>query len=460
MPEQQTVLDKIVADKRILLQSLKRDRPLDTFIDQLTPSDRDFHQALSTKNTAFILECKKASPSKGLIRDEFDLNYIAGVYLKHANAISVLTDEKYFQGKMAYLKQVRDQVTQPVICKDFIVDPYQIYLGRLHGADAILLMLSVLTDDEYASLAEVARSLQMGILTEISNAEELQRAIRLDAKIIGINNRNLRDLSIDLNKTLEYAPQIPSDRLVISESGIYTHQQVRKLAPSVTGFLIGSSLMEEQDLDLACRKLIYGENKVCGLTRREDAIDAAEAGIQYGGLIFYPPSPRNLDLNTAKQVTSGVSLKFVGVFVDEDPQHIADIANKLKLAAVQLHGKETAEQIIKLRQCLPDNCEIWKAHRIDQSLPDFAKWPVDRHLLDSYRKDQPGGTGHRFDWRLLEKADNKSQLMLAGGLTPELAGQAAVTGVLGLDFNSGVEDAAGIKSQSKLAELKLALRAY
>ncbi|MDF5425772.1 bifunctional indole-3-glycerol phosphate synthase/phosphoribosylanthranilate isomerase, partial [Vibrio parahaemolyticus] len=186
------------------------------------------YDALSGEKTAFITECKKASPSKGLIRDHFDLDYIASVYNNHADAISVLTDEKYFQGNSDFLPQVRGQVKQPVLCKDFMVDTYQVYLARHYSADAVLLMLSVLNDEEYKALEEAAHSLNMGILTEVSNEEELHRAVKLGARVIGINNRNLRDLSTDLNRTKELAPtirELAPNATVISESGIYTHQQ-------------------------------------------------------------------------------------------------------------------------------------------------------------------------------------------------------------------------------------------
>ncbi|MBU3825104.1 MAG: bifunctional indole-3-glycerol phosphate synthase/phosphoribosylanthranilate isomerase, partial [Candidatus Oceanisphaera merdipullorum] len=143
-----TVLGKIVADKKIWVAERKLSQPLSGFEASLTPSDRPFVAALQAKNPAFILECKKASPSKGLIREHFDLDAIAQVYSRHASAISVLTDEKYFQGQFDFVTQVRNQVTQPVICKDFIIDPYQIKLARHYQADAILLMLSVLTDEE------------------------------------------------------------------------------------------------------------------------------------------------------------------------------------------------------------------------------------------------------------------------------------------------------------------------
>ena len=302
------ILEQIVADKRVEIDALKKAKPLASFVDELTPTTKDMYAALKrTKNkpeAGFILECKKASPSKGLIRPDFDVKTICQTYDKYAAAISVLTDEKYFQGNFDYLKLVTETVKCPVLNKDFFIDTYQVHLARRYGADAILLMLSVLSDDEYLELAKVAEQYNLAILTEISNEEERDRAITLNAKMIGINNRNLRDLSTDITRTFDFAPTLPDDRIIISESGIYNNAQVRELAPAVDGFLVGSSLMAMDnnvynDIDLACRKLILGNNKVCGLTAPEYAIAAAESGARFGGLIFAEKSPRCIKIGRA-----------------------------------------------------------------------------------------------------------------------------------------------------------------
>ena len=157
--EMATVLKKIIEDKQLWLAEQQTKKPLTNFKSKVVPSDRDFYQALTQPKTVFILECKKASPSKGLIRDDFDPATIAKVYKDYASAISVLTDEKYFQGSFEFLPMVRNEVTQPVLCKDFIIDEYQIYLARYYQADAILLMLSVVNDDEYRHLSQIAHQL-------------------------------------------------------------------------------------------------------------------------------------------------------------------------------------------------------------------------------------------------------------------------------------------------------------
>ena len=451
-----TVLGKIVADKEIWIAARKVSQPLETFQATLTPSDRDFVGGLRGK-TAFILECKKASPSKGLIRNDFSPSAIAKFYGKYASAISVLTDEKYFQGDFAFLPQVRKEVSVPVLCKDFIIDPYQIYLARHHQADAVLLMLSVLNDEQYRQLAAVAKSLNMGILTEAISEEEINRAIELGAEVIGINNRDLRDLKIDLNRTRELAPLVPKDRVVICESGIYHHAQVKELAHYANGFLVGSSLMEETDLDMACRKLILGQNKVCGLTRAEDAKASYAAGAVFGGLIFVEGSPRHVSVAQARAITEAAPLNFVGVFRNESKEMIQSLVETLQLSAVQLHGDETESYIKKLRSLIP-GCQIWKAVAVTDVLPDL-NFTADRLLLDSKVGNQSGGTGHVFDWSLLADLP-KEKLMLAGGITPENIPEAIKVGCLGVDLNSGVESAPGIKDADKIQRAFVALRNY
>ncbi|SJZ51132.1 bifunctional indole-3-glycerol-phosphate synthase TrpC/phosphoribosylanthranilate isomerase TrpF [Photobacterium toruni] len=459
----ETVLTKIIADKKIWVDERKEAQPLASFRHQLTPSDRDFYHALANidhqgyHRPAFILECKKASPSKGLIREDFNLDDIAAVYNQYASAISVLTDEKYFQGNIAFLPKVRSQVTQPILCKDFIIDSYQVYLARHYQADAILLMLSVLDDEQYQTLAAVAESLQLGILTEVSNDVELTRAIKLNAKVVGINNRNLRDLSIDLNRTKQLAPDLPKDTIIISESGIYTHQQVRELSPYANGFLIGSSLMAADNLDLAVRKVLFGEHKVCGLTSNEDAHHAYQQGATYGGLIFVPSSPRAINLDQALSITESVPLDFVGVFQNSPLTDVINTAATLALTAVQLHGNESPQYIAQLREQLPVTCQIWKVHSITDSVPDLSQWSVDKHLFDSKVEGKCGGTGVTFDWSLIT-LENRSNSLLAGGLTPDNVLHAASLGFSGLDLNSGVESAPGKKDPHKLAAAFAAIK--
>ncbi|QTF08340.1 bifunctional indole-3-glycerol-phosphate synthase TrpC/phosphoribosylanthranilate isomerase TrpF [Brenneria izadpanahii] len=450
---QETILNKIVRDKALWVEARQKKQPLSTFQHEVVPSQRDFYQALSQNKPAFILECKKASPSKGLIRDDFDPAKIARIYKDYASAISVLTDEKYFQGDFAFLPQVSAEVHQPVLCKDFIISEYQIYLARYYQADAILLMLSVLDDQQYRQLSALAHSLKLGVLTEASNEDELQRAIKLEARVVGINNRNLRDLSVDLDRTRQLAPRLPAGVTVICESGIHSHAQIRELSRFADGFLIGSSLMSESDLAQAVRRVILGENKVCGLTRPEDAQAAYQAGAVYGGLIFVESSPRHISLEQAQRLIQSAPLRYVGVFRDAPIERIVALAGELQLAAVQLHGDEDQHAISLLREHLPATCQIWKALSIRGACPERNLRHVDRYVLDNAQ----GGSGQTFDWSIL-KGQTLDNVLLAGGLNVDNCAQAAQLGCAGLDFNSGVESQPGKKDANKIAAVFQTLR--
>ena len=453
------VLAKIVAHKAGEVAALKAAKPLTTFLADVKPTQRDFLAALQQAGPRFILECKKASPSKGLIRSNFNLAELAQVYGQYADCISVLTDETFFQGKYEYLRAMRELVDKPLLHKDFIIDSYQIYFARHCGADAVLLMLSVLSDDEYRSLAATANELNMTVLTEVSNEAETQRAVALNAQLIGINNRDLRDLSTNLDTSFNLAKLIPEGRTVVSESGIYTNQQVRHLAQVADAFLVGSSLMAQTDLAAATRELVMGEHKVCGLTRPEDAVAAYTAGACYGGLIFYPPSPRFVTPEQAKAVQQDAALKYVGVFVDAKPADVAQLAQSLALTAVQLHGNEDDNYISALKPLLPAQCQIWKAYRVKDALPEFSVL-ADRILLDAYHPQQHGGSGIRFNWALLTQHNSSQPIMLAGGLTPDNCLAAAKLPVAGLDFNSGLETVPGIKDAAKIRSAFTLLREF
>ncbi|QHM71157.1 Tryptophan biosynthesis protein TrpCF [Mixta intestinalis] len=304
-------------------------------------------------------------------------------------------------------------------------------------------------------MAAVAHSLEMGILTEVSNETELERALALDAKVVGINNRNLRDLSVDINRTRQLAPRLGHGVTVISESGINSYAQVRELSRFANGFLIGSALMGEENLHLAVRRVLFGENKVCGLTKPEDAQAAWQAGAVYGGLIFAAGSPRQLTLSQAQQIVAAAPLCYVGVFRDAAISDVVTSAETLQLSAVQLHGSEDQAYINALRSRLPQSTAIWKALSVGDALPSRNLQQISRYVLDN----GAGGTGQHFDWTLLagQPLDN---VLLAGGLGADNCVSAAQLGCAGLDFNSGVESAPGVKDAEKIAAVFQTLRAY
>lgn len=450
-------LAEIVARKRVDVAARMAAHPLDSFREALAPSDRSLSRALTERGLGFILECKRSSPSQGLIRETFDPLAIARAYQPHASAISVLTDGPYFGGSFDDLRAVRERVRQPVLCKDFVVDPYQVFEARLQGADAVLLMLSVLDDDTYRRCADVVRQLGMEAITEVHDADEMARARALEAPIVGINNRDLKTLKVDLSVTERLAPLRPPGALLVSESGIGSHADVRRLRAHVDAFLVGTTLMRAPDLSRATRELLYGRVKVCGLTRAADAQVAAMAGATWGGLLLAPESPRFVALDQALAVREAEpALQWAGVFVNEAPARVAEAARVLSLDAVQLHGDEDAAVIAAVKAAVPETTEVWKAVRVRASIP--AVQGADRVLLDAFSKDARGGTGRTFDWLLLEGVSDRGRLIVSGGLNGERALAADDLGAWALDLSSGVESAPGIKDPAKVHGFFAALR--
>ena len=223
--------------------------------------------------------------------------------------------------------------------------------------------------------------------------------------------------------------------------------------------------MAEKNLELAVRKVTLGENKVCGLTHSDDAAKAYQAGAVFGGLIFVDASKRHMDVEAARLTMSGAPLNYVGVFQNHSVADVAHTVSELGLFAVQLHGDESQTYVNELKQSLPESVEVWKAYGVasgatsgeKSALPELLESNVTRHLLDTKAGSQTGGTGQAFDWSLIK---NKSAIMLAGGLNPENANQAAKLGCLGLDLNSGVESAPGKKCADKLQRAFAAIRNY
>ena len=256
-----TILDKIVATKRQEIERAKGEVPEAQLRARLpeAPPARDFFAALAQEGPIrLIAEVKKASPSKGLIRADFDPVAIARVYQEHGAAcISVLTDEPYFQGSLEYLRQIRASVDLPLLRKDFIVDPYQVLEARLAGADAVLLIAECLDDDALGRLHDAIVALGMTPLVELYEPENLPRVLGAGARLVGINNRNLHTFEVDLEHTLRLRREVPADRVVVGESGIRTRADVERLqAAGVQAMLVGESLMARDDVGAAVDELL------------------------------------------------------------------------------------------------------------------------------------------------------------------------------------------------------------
>lgn len=261
------VLAKICDDKRAHIADRKKAVP-DAEIRALAksaPAPRGFAAALTRKadagDYALIAEIKKASPSKGLIRPDFAPVALARAYRKGGAAcLSILTDEPYFHGRDQYLTAARTAVDLPVLRKDFMLDPYQIFESRALGADCVLLIMAALDDADAAELEAVALDLGMDALIEVHNGEELDRALKLKSSLIGVNNRNLKTLDIDLKTTEELASRVPDDRALVAESGLYAPADLSRMAAAgARRFLIGESLMRQDDVEAATKAILSQE---------------------------------------------------------------------------------------------------------------------------------------------------------------------------------------------------------
>ncbi len=260
-----SILDKIISHKKIEIAASKQEVAPNVLEAKLTDADktRPFKKAISGPGGInLIAEIKKASPSRGVIRDGFDPVEMAEVYEENgAAAISVLTDKKFFQGSINFLPEVRRTTGIPLLRKDFIIDEYQIYESRAYGADALLLIAAVLSREEMDSFLSLSRDLGLDCLVEVHSEEEVSKVLETSAEIIGINNRSLRTFEVDLSTTLRLKRLIPSNKIVVSESGIRSREEVRLLAgEGIAAVLVGESLLRSEDIGKKVRELVI--NKV------------------------------------------------------------------------------------------------------------------------------------------------------------------------------------------------------
>ncbi|OGW36235.1 MAG: indole-3-glycerol phosphate synthase [Nitrospirae bacterium RBG_13_39_12] len=248
-----SILNQIVEKKKERLAYAKQKIPLSELKSKIIDIDRtrDFQKAVKrTDNIKLIAEIKKASPSGGIIRRDFNLSAIAKIYEdKNVSAVSVLTEEDFFQGSLNFLSAVRKVLSKPILRKDFIFDEYQIYESRANEADAILLIAAALDKNQAVEYLHLAKELKLSVLFEIHNFKELEMALLIESDIIGINNRDLKTLVIDLDTTFELKKEIPSGKIIVSESGIKTREDVKKLEDTgIDSVLVGTAFMEADDV--------------------------------------------------------------------------------------------------------------------------------------------------------------------------------------------------------------------
>ena len=438
------------------------------------PSDTGFpfEAALRQQDFNFICEVKKASPSKGIIAEHFPYLDIAKEYeVAGAAAISVLTEPDFFKGDKKYLQEIASTVKIPVLRKDFIIDEYQIYQAKVWGASAILLICACLDVPTLTKFRELADSLGLSSLVEAHDEKEVQMAIDCGARIIGVNNRNLKDFTVDVQNSVRLRNLVQDDVIFVSESGLETPEDIQVLRDNNIGVaLMGETFMRSPN---KVEKLayLYGPTyytpkvKMCGISKVETIPAVVEAKPDYMGLVF-APSKRQVTVDQAKILVEELhrgyaqkygsdtehdkndTIKTVGVFVNETVDNLVTIANEANLDAVQLHGDEDEAFIQSLKE--RTNVEVWKAVQI-RSAADVEKWidsSADMLLFDAYHKDERGGTGEVFDWSSLDAFERP--FMLAGGIDSTNVARAIRTvRPYGIDISSGIETN-GVKDDEKI----------
>ena len=470
------ILDRIVEATKIRVAQEKQvESPEAVKATALAlPSDTGFpfEAALRQQDFNFICEVKKASPSKGIIAEHFPYLHIAKEYeMAGAAAISVLTEPDFFKGDKKYLQEIASTVKIPVLRKDFIIDEYQIYQAKVWGASAILLICACLDVPTLTKFHELADSLGLSSLVEAHDEHEVQMAIDCGARIIGVNNRNLKDFTVDVQNSVRLRNLVQDDVIFVSESGLETPEDIQVLRDNNIGVaLMGETFMRSPN---KVEKLayLYGPTyytpkvKMCGISKVETIPAVVEAKPDYMGLVF-APSKRQVTVDQAKTLVKELhrgyaqkygsdtehdkndTIKTVGVFVNETVDNLITIANEANLDAVQLHGDEDEAFIQSLKE--RTNVEVWKAIQI-RSAADVEKWidsSADMLLFDAYHKDERGGTGEVFDWSSLDAFERP--FMLAGGIDSTNVARAIRTvRPYGIDISSGIETN-GVKDDEKI----------
>ena len=476
------ILDKIIEATKIRVAQEKQIESLDSVkaVALALPSDTGFpfEAALRQQDFNFICEVKKASPSKGIIAEHFPYLEIAKEYeIAGAAAISVLTEPDFFKGDKKYLQEIANTVKIPVLRKDFIIDEYQIYQAKVWGASAILLICACLDVPTLTKFRELADSLGLSSLVEAHDEAEVQMAIDCGARIIGVNNRNLKDFTVDVQNSVRLRNLVQDDVIFVSESGLETPEDIQVLRDNNIGVaLMGETFMRFPN---KVEKLayLYGSTyytpkvKMCGISKVETIPAVVDAKPDYMGLVF-TPSKRQVTVDQAKTLVEELhkqyanrynrdaeqysnqtlihqeSIKTVGVFVNETVESLLKIAKEVKLDVIQLHGDEDESFIQTLKE--QSNVEVWKAVQV-RSAADAEAWidsSADMLLFDAYHKDERGGMGEVFDWSCLDEFERP--FMLAGGIDSTNVARAIRTvRPYGIDISSGIETE-GVKDDEKI----------
>ena len=470
----ETILDQIVAVTRTDLAERKARVPLEELraTAALAPKPRPFVEALRPHlggPARLIAEIKRASPSKGIITQTFDPVAQAKAYERGgAAAISILTEPHSFQGSLEHLRAVRDAVALPVLRKDFIFDPYQVYEARAAGADALLLIVALLDDVTLRELLALTCELGMEALVEAHDADEVRRAVAAGASVIGVNSRDLRTFSVNTAIVQNLRPLVPRDCVFVAESGIQNRlDATRARAWGSDAILVGEALMRADDPEALARDLatasggataaFFGRSgqpfmKICGLATEEQARTVTRLGADAFGLVFASMAPphrrvsveqaRRLVLASHDEAGEHTTPLAVGVFVNETSWAIAEYAERAGLSAVQLSGDESPDDCARVASLtgLPALKALRLQSEIDLVQLDEYALAGAIIMLDTPKDGAYGGTGETGDWALAREAARRWLVILSGGLTPENVTVAIeVVHPHGVDVSSGIE---------------------
>ena len=481
-------LSEIIAVKKRRVAAAKERVSFELIRDQgrarAATNSLSFADALcSYRGINLIAEFKRRSPSKGKINSQADPVITAQLYESAgAAAVSVLTEEDYFAGSLEDLRLIREgSFSLPILRKDFIFDEYQVYESAWAGANALLLIVAALDDERLRKLRVITEEeLGLTALVEVHTKSELDRAINCGARVIGVNNRDLRTFKVSIDTSLHLAKVAPRDAILVSESGL-TPATVRELREAgYRGFLVGEALMRASDPYKAVREFIEEPKghqqtrsvwvKICGITNIDDARAAISAGADMLGFNFYRPSPRYIEPQATAEIIKAIrsraggkarSASMVGVFVDEPIENVSRIADEAGLDGIQLHGEETAEYCRRLKELRPEKFLIKAvAAKANEGVGSAGRYPVDAIMVDAFDEKLRGGTGRVADWSIArEVARAVPRLFLAGGLSPEnVADAIAAVAPYGVDVCSAVEAAPGRKSAARMKQFVDAVR--
>jgi anthranilate phosphoribosyltransferase len=398
-------------------------------IPKLEKSDRDFYAAINKNGISLIAEIKKVSPSEGLMaRGKFDPSKIAKNYEKSgADTISVVCEKNFFKGSLDYMRQARESTNfTPILCKDFIINESQIYEARMNGADAILLIATILTEEKIRKFIKIAEELGMDVLCEVHTKEELEKVLKTPVKIIGINNRNLKTFEVNLKTTEKLAKLIPKDRLIVSESGIFSKDDMKKLPERTNAILVGTSLMK----GLPPQTLARTKLKICGVRTTHTAKFCEENKVDFVGLNFVPASKRKITTKKSKQISRHLkNTKTVGIFQNQPIQEVNSLAQNLDY--IQLSGNESILYIKKCKKPVIKTIAVRTAKDLERAKKYYPH--VEYLLLDGPRP----GSGKSFNYNLLK--NSQYPFLLGGGINLQNLKTVLAKSPMGIDIATGVE---------------------